>query len=249
VESKHDTTRNAPPQTTESLPWVSETVFGKWFVSLNMWRRFVVQEAIWCLERLSEQANLRPSPGGVVLDVGCGGGAALELLAQAFRPREIIGIDIDAILVDEARQKSVGSSACINVHEGTIYALSAEAESVDVVFCHQLLHHLTHQSRALAEIYRVLKPGGLLMVSESCDSFLQRWWVRTFFRHPSIEQKSAHEYRQLLTCEHFEVVDEAVDLAAPWWSDRYFNLLGPADSITSDNAAEFTAIARKPFSI
>ncbi|MFT7654546.1 MAG: hypothetical protein ACI9UU_003666, partial [Candidatus Azotimanducaceae bacterium] len=68
-------------------------------------------------------------------------------------------------------------------------------------------------------------------------------------RHPSIEQKSAHEYRQLLTCEHFEVVDEAVDLAAPWWSDRYFNLLGPADSITSDNAAEFTAIARKPFSI
>ena len=84
------------------------------------------------------------------------------------------------------------------------------------------------------------------MVSESCHSFLQRWWVRAFFRHPSIEQKSAHEYRRLITSERFEVVDEAVDSASPWWADRYFNLLGAANSITADNAAEFTAVARKP---
>lgn len=48
-----------------------------------------------------------------------------------------------------------------------------------------------------------------------------------------------------MTSERFEVVDEAVDLASPWWVDRYSNLLGAANSITADNAAEFTAVARK----
>ena len=100
MESKHDDSLTGQPQTTESLPWVSETVFGKWFVSLDMWPRFVVQEAIWCLERLCDQANLRPLPGGVVLDVGCGSGVALDLLSQAFKLGKIIGIDIDVALVE-----------------------------------------------------------------------------------------------------------------------------------------------------
>lgn len=113
--------------------------------------------------------NLRPLPGGVVLDVGCGGGVALDLLGQAFKPGEIVGIDIDVALVEQARQTSAGSSTCIGVHEGTVYAFAVESESVDVVFCHQLLHHLTHQSQTLSEINRVLKPGGLLMVSEYCN--------------------------------------------------------------------------------
>ncbi|PMW74993.1 SAM-dependent methyltransferase, partial [Pseudomonas sp. GW460-12-1-14-LB3] len=56
--------------------------------------------------------------------------------------------------------------------------------SVDLLFCHQTFHHLVEQEQALAEFYRVLKPGGYLMFAESTEAYIDTWVIRWLFRHP-----------------------------------------------------------------
>ncbi|MEO8223617.1 MAG: methyltransferase domain-containing protein [Gammaproteobacteria bacterium] len=60
--------------------------------------------------------------------------------------------------------------------------------SVDIVFCHQLLHHASDPLAVLRELNRVLAPGGWLLVAESCRAFLEWWPVRFLFRHPRRQQ-------------------------------------------------------------
>ena len=55
---------------------------------------------------------------------------------------------------------------------------------MDLIFCHQTFHHLVEQERALAEFYRVLKPGGYLLFAESTEAYIDTWVIRWLFRHP-----------------------------------------------------------------
>lgn len=197
-----------------SRQFVPETRIGAWFQGTNIWHRYVVCESF------ADLRSLLPSIGpiNILLDVGCGDGRTLPLLEQAFRPRRIVALDFDVAAT--VRAAAVGASMCTAVDcvSADVCRMPLPASSADVVYCHQTLHHTVDPVAALKEMHRVLVPGGLLLVSESCRSFLSSWSVRLFFRHPSREQQTAAGYVAMLREAGFEIDENAWLGTAPWWS-------------------------------
>lgn len=223
--------------------WVKETSFGKWFLSTNIWYRYVLTEAIVDLKRLM---GARADGIGRLLDIGCGEGRAFPLLNEHLRPQEIVGIDIDNELLTSAKHDGE-SAAAAAIKWGSVTNLPLVDNSIDVVFCHQLIHHVAQQERALHELHRVLKPGGLLLLSESCKSFIETWVVRWFFRHPPQVQKTAEEYQQLVKTAGFEFTESDIQCTTPWWSLPDFGIRRRLGLIRkAPQTTEVLIVATKP---
>lgn len=108
------------------------------------------------------------TPGQQVLDVGCGPGTITIDLASRVAPGSIVGIDAASEVVaraESARQEAGVTNASFAT--GDVYGLAYDDASFDVVHAHQVLQHLTDPVRALGEMRRVLRPGGLLAVRDS----------------------------------------------------------------------------------
>ncbi|RSM98179.1 SAM-dependent methyltransferase [Nonomuraea sp. WAC 01424] len=103
------------------------------------------------------------APGMSLLDLGCGPGTITTDLAAAVAPGHVLGLDQQAAQLAGARTRA-GQRGLTNVEfqEGSCYEIPLDDRSVDRVFSHALLEHLAHPARALAEIHRVLRPGGMV---------------------------------------------------------------------------------------
>lgn len=197
--------------------WVRESRFGRWFLGTDIWRKYVLAEAVNTLARL---VRGRVSTGGCVLDIGCGQGTAAPLLDAYFKPARIIGLDIDDELIQNGHEVASAwdMSAELTLTRGCATDIPFEDTTVDMVFCHQLLHHLVAQRQALAEMHRVLRPGGLLLVAESCRIFIQSSVVRALFMHPEQTQHTANGYIDLVRDAGFGLLDADIVTESPWWS-------------------------------
>jgi ubiquinone/menaquinone biosynthesis C-methylase UbiE len=113
----------------------------------------------WTLERLA----LRP--GAHVLDLGCGAGADAQELATAVgADGRVVGIDIDPLMVEEARRRGIGSATPVEFRQGDIYEIPFADDAFDGVRAERTFLHLEEPARALAEIVRVARPGGVIVV-------------------------------------------------------------------------------------
>jgi len=99
--------------------------------------------------------------GKDVLDLGCGGGFMAE--AMAARGAHVIGIDPAAEAVGAARRHSSNMGLTIQYDVGVGEALPYDVAGFDAVVCVDVLEHVTDLNRVLAEVARVLRPGGLFM--------------------------------------------------------------------------------------
>lgn len=206
-----------------SPTYVAETRIGFRFLATHTWQHHVLRVAIDDLKRLTGE----PLPqGGVLLDVGCGQGRSFRLLREAFRPRRLVGLDADPRSLALARAEAQREGIDAELLAGDCAAIELPDASADVVFCHQTFHHLVEQEQALAEFWRVLRPGGLLLFAESTRAYIDTWVIRWFFRHPMHVQKSADEYLAMLRARGFVFGDANVSLPYLWWSRaRDFGLL------------------------
>ena len=203
--------------------WVPETRFGHWFLGTNIWSRYVVEVALKDLARLCPASARSPRR---ILDVGSGPGVSLPLLDQYFHPESILAIDIDPLEVERSSRQAKLCRCLVEVRLGNSTQLELADNSVNLILCHQLLHHLVRQEDALREFYRVLAPGGALLVAESCREFIETTPVRLLFRHPDETQRSATEYQQLIRNSGFIVAPECVETSTPFWSLPVWGLTG-----------------------
>lgn len=205
------------PSETSRVPYVPETAFGIWFLRTHTWEHHVLRVAINDLKRLIDT----PLPAApVVVDAGCGQGISFRLLAEAFRPARIVGIDFHEPSLALARNaaRTCPPHVAIDVMHGNCASLPLPDASADIVFCHQTFHHLVEQEHALAEFRRVLKPGGVLLFAESTDAYIKSWVIRLLFRHPMHVQKSADGYLGMIRDAGFTFSDRNVSLPYLWWS-------------------------------
>ena len=102
-----------------------------------------------------------------VLDFGCGPGTITVGLAQAAHPGEVHGIDMEESQIELARAAAAaGGHDNAIFHVGNVYELPFEDGYFDAAHCHAVLMHVPDTQRALREVSRVLKPGGMIAIRE-----------------------------------------------------------------------------------
>jgi ubiquinone/menaquinone biosynthesis C-methylase UbiE len=102
------------------------------------------------------------SPGRLAMELGCGTGIFLEKVAPCGA--RIVGLDLSADLLSKARGRLAGA-ANVALHRGNAEHLPYASSSFDAVYGSSVLHHLDLE-RALAETFRVLRPGGRCVFTE-----------------------------------------------------------------------------------
>jgi ubiquinone/menaquinone biosynthesis C-methylase UbiE len=195
--------------------YVEETRFGLWFLRSRIWQHYVLRLAINDLRDLFSEA---PPADPVLLDAGCGQGKSFALLRQAFAPGRLIGVDADPHSLNQSREEAVRQAMEVELIGSDCASLNLPDASIDLLFCHQTFHHLVEQEQALAEFYRVLKPGGYLLFAESTEAYIDTWVIRWLFRHPMHVQKSAAQYLQMIRQQGFEFTAQNVSYPYLWWS-------------------------------
>ena len=114
-------------------------------------------------------AHLLPHlrPGLRLLDFGCGPGTISVGLAQAVDPGEMHGVDMEGTQIDLARSvAAAGGRDNAQFHVGDATDLPFDDGYFDVAHCHNVLMHVPDTGAVLAEIKRVLKPGGIIACRE-----------------------------------------------------------------------------------
>ncbi len=111
----------------------------------------------------------RLQPGDAVLDVGCGTGTlAMEVKPRVGRAGRVAGIDPSPQQIARARAKAARRHVPIEFQIGVIEHLAFPDQTFDVVLSTLMMHHLptSLKRQGLAEIARVLKPGGRLVIAD-----------------------------------------------------------------------------------
>jgi SAM-dependent methyltransferase len=146
--------------------WTPETIARLWSVWANnpiLRSQYYPAEYY---EVLLAEAALHLADSAVVADIGCGSGTVLSLLRRSKGARRLIGVDVSEAAVAVLRAKFARDPA-VTFQVGSIARTGLDTASCDLVICTETLEHLfpTDFSDGLAEIARVLKPGGRLLAS------------------------------------------------------------------------------------
>lgn len=106
--------------------------------------------------------------GKDVLDIGCGSGGITLHIARRFWPRSITGFDVEKPVIREATRRAAESGLGNRVHfvqapPGRLPFLDG---SFDIVFSKDAMIHIPDKNAIFAEIFRVLRPGGIFTASD-----------------------------------------------------------------------------------
>jgi len=126
----------------------------------------------------------RAQPNGRLLDVGCGAGFFLD--AARTRGYDVSGVDLSPVPAAHARDK-LG----LDVRVDSLYGLKAPAAKFDAVTIFQTIEHDPNPDALCAELYRIIRPGGVLMVTTpAADGFVARVMGRRWFGYRNVEHVS-----------------------------------------------------------
>lgn len=106
-------------------------------------------------------------PGETILEVGCGTGTlTLAAKRRAGPAGKVFGIDIIPGMIESSRKKAAQAREDISFQLGSIDDIPFPADQFDAVLCSFMIFHMSDgvRRKGLAEIHRVLKPGGRLLI-------------------------------------------------------------------------------------
>jgi len=148
-------------------------------IAANYDRRYAINDYSGVEEALL--AFVGPGVAGRVLEVGCGTGHWLRLLAE--RGIRVAGVDASSNMLDYAHDQAPGAALA----HATAEHLPWAGEAFERVFCINALHHFEDKRRFLAEARRVLRPGGQLMtIGLDPHTGVDRWYIYEYFE-PVVE--------------------------------------------------------------
>jgi ubiquinone/menaquinone biosynthesis C-methylase UbiE len=151
------------------------------------------------LRRIRDVAGSRHTR---ILDVGCGTGLFAERLRTALPQCEIYAVDLVPGMLDRGQPRWRQNREHIFPVLGDSERLPFESGCFDIVTCANSFHHYPRQDRAIAEMRRVLRSGGRLMVIDGYRDSLWGWFifdVCVATVEGAIHHASARRFRELMT--------------------------------------------------
>jgi len=110
---------------------------------------------------------LELEPGMAVIDVGCGAGDDAREIAGLLGPHgRVVGLDASIAMVEESQRRATEGALPIDFIHGDAYDLSYPAGSFDRARADRVFIHLKNPAQALAEMVRIVKPGGRIVVTD-----------------------------------------------------------------------------------
>ena len=127
----------------------------------------------------------------------------MQLLLEQFGAAHVHGIDLDPRQIARAKKRLAGRlEGRFTLAIAGVERLPFENEMFDAVFDFGMLHHVPLWQGGVAEIQRVLKPGGRFFFEEVTGKALESWMYRTFLEHPAENRFSEAEFVEELTQQH-----------------------------------------------
>jgi ubiquinone/menaquinone biosynthesis C-methylase UbiE len=127
-------------------------------------------------------ACLELSPNDTILEVGCGGGYLLEIMAREITSGKLAGVDISTAMLAHCRQRSRKLVRCgiLELHQARAEKLPFDEATFNHACTVNTIFYFSHPTEALTELRRVLSPGGRAAVTFTC---LEDLIDRPFARH------------------------------------------------------------------
>ena len=167
----------------------------------NPLRSWVIEH--YALPRLLTLAgDTKPTAGQCILELGCGNGYGLNILLKTFRPAVFHAMDSDPNMIKMAKQKlsrvlKQYPDTQTNIYVGDAAAIDSSDNRYDAVFGFGVLHHIPEWQSSVQEIFRVLNPGGVLLLEESFAKFIRHPFWRRVMDHP---QENRFDAPELIAC-------------------------------------------------
>lgn len=175
--------------------------------------------------------------GSTVVDLGCGGGGSAYKIRRAVAGVKWIGIDIPSSPEVDARRAADDDRVFVSF-DGVLLPF-ADA-SIDAIYSHQVLEHVRHPEPLLAEVRRVLKPGGAFVGStsnlEPYHSF--SLWNFTPYGFRVITEDAGLVLEELRPCIDGPTLIERSVLGRPKEMSKYFVEPSPLNQQIDEWASE-----------
>ena len=139
--------------------------FEYFLMTFDLGRQVYLRGIVRNLQEISQAGTNKK-----ILEIGCGNGTGTQLIKEFFKPKELIATELDEQLVEIAKMKNKGSKVTVEVGNAT--SLRFLDNEFDIVIGLSVIHHIPNWRDCIDELYRVIKPNGLLIIKEhSIDTF------------------------------------------------------------------------------
>jgi len=155
------------------------------FLAMNNPIRRILQRSVE-IKRLRAISQLKS--GKNIIEIGCGSGYGTKLINEYFKPKAITAIDLDSRMIELAQK--INTNPRVTYAVGDVTNLAFPANTFDAIIDFAIIHHIPNWEACLKELYRVLRPGGEIIIEdgsiESFETTVGRL-LRTVLTHPYAE--------------------------------------------------------------
>lgn len=162
--------------------------------------------------------------GGRALELGCGRGVGADLVLRLFGADTVDAFDLDPRMVARARGRLSAHGSRVRLWVGDASAIAAPDATYDAVFDFGIVHHVPTWRGVLAEVRRVLKPGGTFYAEEVLRPFILHPVTRRLLEHPLADRFDTAEFRHALEAAGLEPMAER----EMWGAFAWFTASRPA---------------------
>lgn len=146
------------------------------------------------------------APGGVFLEIGCGRGAGASIIQREYAPSLLCAMDLDYLMIRRAfRYLRPETRRDIFFYTADALCLPHADGVFDAVFGFGVLHHVPDWRSSLAEIRRVLKPGGIYFLEELYPTLYQNFITKHILLHPTENRFGSTDLKEALRAENLSL--------------------------------------------